>query len=92
MTGADEARTGADSAAVDAGGGSFDFDVGPSAPKQITGTKHNSAKAAPRKCGTGLRPRRIQMQFKNVTVSEMIRFSARLLRKEHSRWHRGTAF
>lgn len=92
MTGADEARTGADSAAGDAGDESFGFDVGPSAPKQITGTKHNSAKAAPRKCSTGLRPRRIQMKFKNVTLSEMIRFSARLLRKGHSRWHRGTAF
>jgi hypothetical protein len=88
MVGVEEARTGSDSADTD--GELADLVSGLSALAHKAGNKQTNAKMAPQKGRNKVRSQRIK--FETVTLNEMIRVRAGLLRKERLACHRGIVF
>ena len=88
MVGVEEARTGSDSAETE--GELVDLASGLSARAHKTGNKPTNAKVAPRKSRNAMRSQ--QIICKTVTLNEMIRVRAGLLRKEPLACRRGIVF
>jgi hypothetical protein len=88
MVGVEEARTGSDSAETD--GELEDLASGVSAQAHKTGNKQTKTRAAPQKGSNRARSQGIKCE--TVTLNEMIRARAGLLRKERWACHRGIVF
>jgi hypothetical protein len=88
MVGVEEARTGSESAETDEE--LVDLASGPSAKAHKTGNKQTKTRAAPRKGSNRVRSQGIKCE--TVTLNEMIRARAGLLRKERLACRRGIVF